>query len=110
MATTEKYLINKDIRVLCISAAFPNGVMSAHQKLHALFPEKERMFYGISWSDGKGGIIYKAAAEELQKADRDKGGHRVQALNLTQQAITHVQAGIQYDNTHRTKGEKKYKK
>jgi hypothetical protein len=52
----------------------------------------------------------RAAAEELQKADRDKGGHRVQALNLTQQAITHVQAGIQYDNTHRTKGEKKYKK
>ena len=52
----------------------------------------------------------REAAEELQKADRDKGGHRVQALNLTQQAITHVQAGIQYDNTHRTKGEKRYKK
>ena len=52
----------------------------------------------------------RQAAEELQKADRDKGGHRVQALNLTQQAITHVQAGIQYDNTHRTKDEKKYKK
>ena len=52
----------------------------------------------------------REAAEELQKADKDKGGHRVQALNLTQQAITHVQAGIQYDNTHRTKGEKKYKK
>jgi hypothetical protein len=52
----------------------------------------------------------REAAEELQKADKDKGGHRVQALNLTQQAINHVQAGIQYDNTHRTKGEKKYKK
>jgi len=52
----------------------------------------------------------RAAAEELEKADRDKGGHRVQALNLTRQAINHVQAGIQYDNTHRTKGERKYKK
>jgi uncharacterized membrane protein (DUF106 family) len=52
----------------------------------------------------------RQAAEELQKADKDKGGHRVQALNLTQQAMNHVQAGIQYDNTHRTKGEKKYKK
>ena len=52
----------------------------------------------------------RAAAEELEKADRDKGGHRVQALNLTHQAINHVQAGIQYDNTHRTKGERKYKK
>jgi hypothetical protein len=52
----------------------------------------------------------RAAAEELEKADRDKGGHRVQALNLTHQAINHVQAGIQYDNTHRTKGEKREKK
>jgi hypothetical protein len=52
----------------------------------------------------------REAAEELQRADKDKGGHRVQALNLTQQAINHVQAGIQYDNTHRTKGEKRYKK
>ena len=52
----------------------------------------------------------RQAAEELQKADKDKGGHRVQALNLTQQAMNQVQAGIQYDNTHRTKGEKQYKK
>ena len=52
----------------------------------------------------------RQAAEELQKADKDKGGHRVEALNLTQQAMNHVQAGIQYDNAHRTKGEKKYKK
>jgi len=52
----------------------------------------------------------RAAAEELEKADRDKGGHRVQALNLTHQAINHVQAGIQYDNTHRTKGERREKK
>ena len=52
----------------------------------------------------------RQAAEELQRADTDKGGHRAQALTLTQQAINHVQAGIQYDNAHRTKGEKKYKK
>jgi hypothetical protein len=52
----------------------------------------------------------RQAAEELQKAARDKGGHRAKALDLTQQAINHVQAGIQYDNTHNTKGEKKYKK
>ena len=52
----------------------------------------------------------RQAAEELQRADRDKGGHRVQALNLTQQAINHVQAGIQYDNIHRTRGERNYKK
>lgn len=52
----------------------------------------------------------REAAEQLQKADHDKGGHRAKALNLTRQAITQVEAGIQYDNAHTTKGEKKEKK
>jgi len=45
----------------------------------------------------------QAAAEELQKAEHDKGGHRAKALELTQQAIQHVNEGIRYDNTHRSK-------
>ena len=36
----------------------------------------------------------KAAAGELQAAERDKGGHRAKALDLTNRAITEVQAGI----------------
>ncbi len=36
----------------------------------------------------------QAAAGELRIAERDKGGHRARALNLTNQAITEVQAGI----------------
>lgn len=52
----------------------------------------------------------RQAAEELQRADQGKGGHRAQALNLTQQAINHGQAGIEYGNTHRTKGERRCKK
>jgi hypothetical protein len=36
----------------------------------------------------------KAAAGELQVAMTNKGGHRVNALNLTNRAITEVQAGI----------------
>jgi hypothetical protein len=36
----------------------------------------------------------QAAAGELQLATHDKGGHRAKALNLTNQAITEVQAGI----------------
>lgn len=38
------------------------------------------------------------AATHLQKATADKGGHRVNALRLTKQAIAEVQAGIAYDN------------
>jgi len=71
--STEKYFIDKDITVLCVEAeSFPDGVQSAHQKLHALFEGDERKFYGISWSDGKGGIIYKSAAEELHKGEAKK--------------------------------------
>ncbi len=36
----------------------------------------------------------QAARSELNLAVRDKGGHRVAALNLVNQAITQVQAGI----------------
>jgi hypothetical protein len=63
----EKYGIEKDITVVCVTAvSFPNGVEEAHRKLHSMLSsDKERTFYGISHSDGKGGIIYKAAAEQF---------------------------------------------
>jgi len=40
------------------------------------------------------------AAQNLQSASHDKGGHRAKALELVQQAMREVQAGIQYDDTH----------
>jgi hypothetical protein len=36
------------------------------------------------------------AANELQQAEPDKGGHRDAAKNLTRQAIDQVNFGIQY--------------
>jgi hypothetical protein len=36
----------------------------------------------------------QTAKAELQLADPDKGGHRVNAINLVNQAITEVQAGV----------------
>jgi hypothetical protein len=36
----------------------------------------------------------------LEKATADKGGHRVKALELTEQAIAQVQEGVAYDNKH----------
>ncbi len=36
----------------------------------------------------------RAARDELQLASRNKGGHRVAALGLVNDAIDHVQAGI----------------
>jgi hypothetical protein len=40
----------------------------------------------------------QAARAELQAADRDKGGHRTNAVNFIDQAIGEVEAGIAYGN------------
>ena len=44
--------------------------------------------------------LLREAKEKLEAASRDKGGHRVRALQHIDQAISEVQAGMQYDNTH----------
>lgn len=61
--------LENDIKVVCIKASsFPNGVMIAHKKIHALFPNiKQRKVFGISRLEGTE-IIYKAAAE-IEAAD-----------------------------------------
>jgi hypothetical protein len=42
----------------------------------------------------------REAQMNLEKASQNKGGHRERALQLVQQAIAEVEAGIQYANTH----------
>ncbi|MBD0280368.1 MAG: transcriptional regulator, partial [Flavisolibacter sp.] len=72
----EKCVLNEDIKTLCITAtSFPDGVLAAHQKLHALFPDrKNRQFFGISYPNGKGTIIYKAAVKEAYSGEAEKYG------------------------------------
>jgi hypothetical protein len=48
----------------------------------------------------------REAQQNLQSASHDKGGHRAKALEHVRQAIVEVEAGIQYDNTHRSQGER----
>jgi hypothetical protein len=42
----------------------------------------------------------REAQQSLESANSDKGGHRVNALQLINQAMAEVQAGIQYDSEH----------
>ncbi len=42
----------------------------------------------------------RAARGELEAAVTDKGGHRVRAIALVDDAITEVKAGIDYAATH----------
>ena len=62
----EKYVLHKSITVFYVEAtSFPDGIQEAHRKLHALLmPVAGRRFYGISYPDKDGVIIYKAAVEE----------------------------------------------
>lgn len=41
-----------------------------------------------------------AALDALQRADNDKGGHRVKAIEHTKKAIEQVEKGIKFDNKH----------
>ncbi len=69
----ETYIIEKDIKVLCITASsFPDGVLAAHQKLHVMFPPASgRRYFGISRPDGSLGIVYKAAVEEMEEQNSE---------------------------------------
>ena len=42
----------------------------------------------------------ETAKLQLEKATPDKGGHRVKAIALTNDAIAEVKLGIEFDNTH----------
>ncbi len=74
----EHFSIDKDIRVLCVTAAsFPDGVMAAHQEIHKQAPETNaRRYYGLSRPE-KGVITYKAAAEELYDGEGGEKGMEV---------------------------------
>lgn len=60
--------MDEDIKVLCVTAtSFPDGILEAHQKLHAQIPfSKNRRYFGISRPE-KAVLVYKAAAEDLEK-------------------------------------------
>lgn len=72
----EKYTLDKDITLFYVTAvSFPGGVLAAHQQLHSLIPfSTQRKYFGISFPDATGTIIYKAAAEELIEGEgKEKG-------------------------------------
>jgi predicted transcriptional regulator YdeE len=66
--------LKKDIKVFYITAkSFPEGVLEAHQMLHALIPfSKERQYFGISYPNTEGVIMYKSAAEILNNEEAEK--------------------------------------
>ena len=72
----DSFNLSEDIKVMYVTAThFPDGVERAHIQLHAMFPEKkDRRFFGISWQNENGEIIYKAAADEMEPGEAEKLG------------------------------------
>ena len=72
----EKYINEKDIKVLYVQAAsFPMGVGDAFQKLHSQVPDAAtRTHYGISQMNERGQIVYKAAVEESFPGEAERLG------------------------------------
>jgi len=76
MSTPEKYFIDKDIKVACIKAtSFPQGIGEAYHKLGVILPDSDkRKFYGISYGENNGSIVYRAAASQLHEGEAEKLG------------------------------------
>jgi len=72
----ETIKIEDDIKVLYVTAkTFPAGIPEAVSKLHQLIPfSSERKIFGLSRPENGGGIVYRAAAEEMEEAEAEKLG------------------------------------
>lgn len=96
----EKHVIKKDIKVFCVTASsFPDGVMAAHQQLHAVLPSVAgRKFFGISRPNAKGVIVYKAAVEESKAGEAKKYG--LESFTIPKgEYISELLAGWRKDET-----------
>lgn len=58
----------QNIHVFYVTAAsYPEGIRAAHEKIYAMVPTSgERKHFGISRPEQGHGIVYRAAAEEMQ--------------------------------------------
>ena len=73
----EKFEFEEDIEIICNTVTtFPNYIKEAFDSLQESLPNFEnRNWYGISWQNEKGEIIYKAAATELEAGEAVRFGY-----------------------------------
>lgn len=68
------YKIENDIRVFGREVpTFPDGIKEAFTTLFEMIPDgRNRSYYGVSYMDDKGKIIYKVEAEEKYEGEAEK--------------------------------------
>lgn len=71
----KEYVIEKDIKLLCVTAAsFPAGIQAAFSRIHSIVPGADtRATYGISHGSPNG-IIYKAGVIAMQDEHGEQYG------------------------------------
>lgn len=70
----EHFKLAEDISIMCVtSKSFPDGILDAFRALEAKHPSiATRNFFGISYMDANGKIVYKAAAQEEYTGEAKK--------------------------------------
>ncbi|HEY0236816.1 MAG TPA: hypothetical protein VGC86_17450 [Afipia sp.] len=86
---TETKPSRRDLAVLAAGGAMAAGLLGASTSAEAYQGNMERALSSLY-----------SALGSLREAVADKGGHRVKAMNLIQQAITETQAGVEFADEH----------
>lgn len=70
----EKYELKADMNILCVAAkSFPEGVKEAFQSLEKIIPVAQgRPYFGISYLDESGSILYKAGMLEAFEGEGEQ--------------------------------------
>jgi hypothetical protein len=93
-------LVNRAIDQVEKGIAYDKQNPNNRPRRNFSFDENERMF-SVSMTDQPNMQIAKEHLEKalanLERATADKGGYRVNALQLVREAIAEVQRGIEYD-------------
>ncbi|MCW5772187.1 MAG: hypothetical protein KIT16_11170 [Rhodospirillaceae bacterium] len=90
MRTGMTKISRRIITPLIAASAIGGGLPLAAPAAHAEYqPQMQRARHNLL-----------QARNNLRHASRDKGGHRVRAMRLIEQALREVQRGIRYDSRH----------
>jgi predicted transcriptional regulator YdeE len=78
----EKYNLPENIKVFCATAkSFPEGIQEAFITLDKMLSKEGRTFYGISYKNETGGIVYKAAVSESFEGEAEQYGFETFVIN-----------------------------
>jgi hypothetical protein len=100
----ETITIDHDIKIFYVNAeSYPEGILDAHKKLHALVPfSSKRRYFGVSRPENNGKIVYRAAAEELEKGEAEKFGCKSLILKKGKYICETVEDFVKYPNAIET--------